>query len=539
MLKVCTLTLLIIGQHLKSETNVIKGGTLRTNLTTVPTTLNPFSATDAYSDEVHAYVFDTLLYKDPETQEFKLSLAKSYQVDKNGKYIDFTLRDNAIFSDGKPVTCADIQFTFNAIMDPKDRYKTAAKKSFFENFDRVDILKPYECRFVIKKAYYKNLDVAGGLGIIPKHIYENKFNDKNLNKTVVGSGPYILSEFDRSKQIVLKKNPKWWGNNLKEFSDIYNFDKIQMRFVAEENVSFTAFEKGEFDIIDGGSGFTIEAFMKKTNGPKWGKSVFKEQVENSAPKGYGFIAFNLKNPKFTKKTRLALTHLYNREMVTKKFFYGMSVPAIGPVHFKSDYADPNVKALEFDPKKSAALLKEDGWKLESGDQLLSKTIDGKKELMTFTILLPSQDFIKYLTSYQEDAKKIGVGIEIKTIDWNAFIKLIDERKFETAGLGWGASSTDWEPKQIWHSESIANQGSNFISYNNSEVDQLIDEARMEMNRDKRIKTLRKVFRLIAEDAPYIFLFNSKYTLYAYSDKVKRPKPTMKYTLGVNYWSTLK
>ena len=133
--------------------------------------------------------------------------------------------------------------------------------------------------------------------------------------------------------------------------------------------------------------------------------------------------------------------------------------------------------------------------------ILDKVIDGKKTKLSITILEPNKEFVKYLTMYKEDAKKAGVEINVKLIEWNAFLKLLDERKFQAVRLGWGAGSVDWDPKQIWHSESQKG-GSNFIGYKNPEVDKLIDEARTILDFEKRQKVLRKVFKLIADDVPY-------------------------------------
>ena len=99
---------------------------------------------------------------------------------------------------------------------------------------------------------------------------------------------------------------------------------------------------------------------------------------------------------------------------------------------------------------------------------------------------------------------------------------------------------DIDPKQIWHSDSARKGGSNFISYSNPEVDRLIDKGRMEVNRQKRIQIFKKVYRLIAEDAPYLFLFNSPFTFYAYyPKKLNIKKETYNYFLGQKYWQLVK
>ena len=168
--------------------------------------------------------------------------------------------------------------------------------------------------------------------------------------------------------------------------------------------------------------------------------------------------------------------------------------------------------------------------------MLDKVIGGVKRKLRLTILEPRKDYRKYLTVFQQDAKRVGVDIQIKLIEWNTFIKLLDERKFDAVRLGWsGGGMVDIDPKQIWHSTSYKNKGSNFIGYSNKKVDQLIDEARMTLDRKQRIALLKKVFRLVADDVPYAFLFNSKYGMYAHSKRLKRKKDTYKFSIGSSYW----
>lgn len=126
-------------------------------------------------------------------------------------------------------------------------------------------------------------------------------------------------------------------------------------------------------------------------------------------------------------------------------------------------------------------------------------------------------------------------MNIKLLDWASFVKALDERKFEAVTLAWTGGSVDNDPKQIWHSKSAQKGGSNFNGYSNPEVDRLIDQGRAEVNKKKRIKIYKKIYRLIAADAPYAFMFVPKYTLYAYRNRVKQEKPTYKYGLGSSLW----
>jgi ABC-type transport system substrate-binding protein len=333
---------------------------------------------------------------------------------------------------------------------------------------------------------------------------------------------------------VLEKNKQWWGNTT--YPKQHNFARIRMRFIKEGNIAIQRLEKGDLDF----NSLTAEEYVKKTGGKKWGKSVKKVKYENSAPKGYGFIGWNLKNELFkSKEVRMALYHLVDRKKMIEKYDYGLRLPATGPWYQQSIYADPKVKPVAFDPKKALELLRKNGWKDTDGDQVLDKVIAGVKTPFRFTILEPNKEFTKYLVTFQQDAKKSGIDVQIKVVEWNTFITLLNERKFEAVRLGWSGGSVDYDPKQIWHSDSAKNKGSNFVSYENKKVDKLIDQARDTLEREKRIPILREAFKLIAEDVPYAFLFNSKFGFYGYSDRLERPGDTFKFGVGMEYWKISK
>jgi peptide/nickel transport system substrate-binding protein/microcin C transport system substrate-binding protein len=290
-------------------------------------------------------------------------------------------------------------------------------------------------------------------------------------------------------------------------------------------------KKNEIDFMS----LTPEYYVQKAQGAPWGKTAFKYQVENKAPKGYGFIGWNFRQPLFQdKNVRLALYHLLNREEMNKKFRFGLSNLATGPIYMQSEYASPAVKPVLFDPQKASELLSKSGWKDTDKDGLLDKVLNGKKTPFKFSLIYANKDVEKYWTLYKEDLKKAGIELELKYLEWNSFLKLLDEGNFDAAALGW-SGSFDWDPKQIWHSSNAVPGGSNFIAYKNPEVDKLIDQARLEPDKTKRVTMLRKVYELIAADVPYAFMFNEKYVFYANSAKVEKPVDTFQFDLGLDYW----
>lgn len=513
----------------KPNENAPQGGSFVRNLRGEPPTIHPITGTDLYSRNVHEYTMDSLLVRDPETYAWKPRTAEKWEISKDNKVFTFFLRKNAVFHDGKPLTAEDVKFSFDAIFEPK--YNAAHMRPYYEGIAKVEIVDPYTVKFYTKDNYFLNFDSAAGITILPKHIYSDVNKSKKMNKELVGSGPYTIERFDKGQKLILKKFDKWYGNSAPEYKGMYNFKNITLRFVKDENVYLEMLKKGDTDYEN----LTSEQFMKKTDGGPWGKTVLKNKVENATGKGYRYVGWNMNNDLFKDRdTRVALAHLMNREEMNKKFRYDLSYLATGPTDIYSDYASPKVKSITFDPKKAQELLAKAGWKDTDKDGVLDRVINGKKTDFRFSLIHANKDSEKYMTFYREDLKKAGIDMEVKYLEWNSFLKMLDDGKFEAVSLAW-TSGVEWDPKQIWHSASAVVGGSNFIHYKNPTVDKLIDQARQEMNREKRIPLLRKVYEEIAADAPYVFMFNEKFEFYALSSKVEKPADTFKYDIGLDYW----
>lgn len=507
-----------------------KGGNFVRSIGGEPPTVHPIMSTDVFASRVHDLTLDSLLERKATDWEWAPRLAEKWEVSKDGKVFTFTLRKNATWHDGKPVTAEDVKFSFEAVFEPK--YQAAHLIPFLQSIEKMEVIDTHTIKAYAKEKYYKNFDVVATMSIIPKHVYSDVEKSRKMTRTLVGSGPYMLSKFDRGQKIILKRNPNWAPAQDAYFKGAYNFETIDFRFYKDENIEIERAKKGELDMIE----LRAESYVKKTSGGPWDKTLLKKKIENDAPKSYNFIGWNFRRDLFQdKNVRVALAHLMNREEINKKFMYGFSELATGPTFNRSEFASPNVKPLLFDTKKAQELLAASGWTDSDKDGTLDKEVKGQKVPFKFTMIYPNKDTEKYWTLYQQDLKKAGINMELKFLEWNSFLKLIDEGNFDAATLAWGASDIDWDPKQIWHSSSAVVGGSNFINYKSAEVDKLIDEARLTLDKKKRVQLLQKVYEIVANDAPYVFLFNSKYGFYAHAKSIGMPGDTLRYNTGLSFW----
>lgn len=525
-------------------------GTFYRNMPAEPENFNPMSATDNYSRWAYEYVVEGLLTQNPESLEYEPELAERYEVSKDFLTYTFYLNKNAKFSDGQPVTADDVKFSIEYVRDPA--YMASHRMPYYDDVDTVTVVDPQTVRIKMKRKYFKNLEVIGTKGftpIVPKHVY-NDPKKKFPVAPIFGSGPYKVETYNRGKNITLVRDANWWaaglGRNRKAQA---KFERINFRFIKEENLEIEMVKKGDLDYM---FGMQAETYEKKAVGEPFGTKIKKIQAENRIPKSYGFVAWNQVDANTCAKkdgkreckahalfsdrdTRMALSHLLNRKLLLEKFGFGKSVEGRGPVYFKSPFMPADVKPIEFAPDKAKQLLTKAGWSDKDKNGVLERTVDGKSVDFTFDLILPTREVEKYFTLYKEDLKKAGIDMNIRQVEWNAFSKLLDEQKFDAIALAWGGGSPEDDLKQIWHSESAREGGSNFISYKNTDVDKLIDQAREEMNKDKRAKLWQKAVRLIASDAPYTYLFNPKYNLFLVNSRIGWDKPTYTYDFSHHYW----
>ena len=130
-----------------------QGGTYLLSMNAEPTTLNPITAIDAYSGQIHGYILEGLMSRNVDTYEWEPSLATSVTASKDGTQFTIKLRKGVKFSDGKPVTVEDVKFSFDVIFD--DTYNSLALRSYYSGLKDAKIIDPETVVFTAKEKYFK------------------------------------------------------------------------------------------------------------------------------------------------------------------------------------------------------------------------------------------------------------------------------------------------------------------------------------------------------------------------------------------------
>ena len=163
-----------------------------------------------------------------------------------------------------------------------------------------------------------------------------------------------------------------------------------------------------------------------------------------------------------------------------------------------------MQKYDYDPRKAKALLAEAGWKDTNNDGMLDK--DGRPFAFTLMTNQGNEERAKTAEIIQQDLRQIGIKVEIRILEWQAFLhQFIDKKKFEAIILGWSLGR-DPDSYDIWHSSKTKEGEFNFVSYNNPEVDRLLLEGRKTCDQNQRKKIYNRIHALIAEDQPYTFLY---------------------------------
>jgi peptide/nickel transport system substrate-binding protein len=459
-----------------------------------PRTLNQISVdSETYSRWiVSGNIQETLLEYDLDTMKLKPLLAEWYRVSDDGLEITFRLKDNIRFSNGKPITTEDIQFTYNTIMDPG--IDAPDLRNYYFNIKEFVVIDDHTCKFVCKEPYWKALEMVSGMNIIPKSQYQYKtpqeFNQRRSEP--VGSGPYVFEKWDVGREIVLRRNENYWGKKPR-------LEKVIFRFITNDVATLQALRSHDVDMIIP----TPDQYFDVASQPDFQKEFYALKYWSPGTP-YFWIGWNEKTPFFNdKRVRLAMTYIIDRQAIVRDLLKGNAEIVTGPFYLYGPQNDPDIKPWPYDPEQAKKLLAEAGWRDTDGDGVLDK--DGVKFHFRYTYPVGRALYEQIAKLLKDGASKVGIEVEPEPAEWSIFTNRINDRQFEAATMGWGGAIND-DPYQIWHSSQIEGRGNNFISFRNAEADRIIEEARRTLDEKKRNLLYFQFDRIIHEEQPYTFLF---------------------------------
>ncbi len=497
MRKLCLLVILLISSLVMAhggynpdagQARPAYGGTLVVGSIGEPSILVPMLAGDSASHDVAGLIFNGLVKYDTDLTLVG-DLAESWDISDDGRVITFHLRKGVRWTDGVEFTADDVMFGYKTIISEKT--PTPYKGDFLE-VKKAEVVDKYTFRVTYDKPFAPALSSWGNLPILPRHLLEGKDITKtDFGRHPVGMGPFVLVKWEPGQSLTLKANPDYFEG--RPYLDYYVY-----RIIPDQSTMFMELRAGGVDMM----GLTPIQYTRQTNTEYFRKNFNKFRYPVFA---YTYLGFNLRHPFFKdKRVRKAISYAIDKKEIIDVVLFGLGSVATGPYVPNTWPYNPNVERYDYNPGLARKLLKEAGWVDRDGDGVLEK--DGIP--FEFTILTNMGNSLreKTATIVQWRLKQVGIKVNIRLVEWSAFInEFIDKRRFEAVILGWSIG-LDPDQYDIWHSSKTGEKEFNFISYKNPEVDRLLEQGRRIFDQQKRKKIYYRFQEILAEDAPYVFLY---------------------------------
>lgn len=372
-------------------------------------------------------------------------LATDMQASEDGMTWTVTIRDDVKFTDGEPLTASDVAFTYNTV-------KETSSVNDFTMLKEAVAVDDMTVEFHMAQAYSSWPYTMAIVGIVPEHAYGPDYGENPI-----GSGRYMLKQWDKGQQIIFEANPDYYGDEIK-------MKRVTVVFM-EEDAAFAAAKAGQVDLA-----YTAAAYSDQTiNGYEL---LSFETVDN---RGFNLPAVtagtdengNAVGNNFTSDVRVrrAVNIGLDRQEMLNNVLNGYGTPAYSVCDKMPWYN--SVAEVEYNPEEAKAILDEAGW-IEGDDGIREK--DGVKA--SFNLLYPASDSLRQALAAdtQNQLKELGIEVTIEGVGWDT---AYDRAQAEPLMWGWGAHSP-MELYNIYH--TLENGSAEYSPYSNETVDKYMDEA---------------------------------------------------------------
>lgn len=477
------------------------GGTLIDAVIGEPSGLIPMIAGEAAAAAVASNIFNSLLKYD-KNLELQGELAQSWSVSADQKTITFKLKPGLKWADGKPLTSADVLFTWKLVTDDNTRTPYGADYKLVIRAETPDAA---TFRVSYANPYAPALDSWAGLQILPEHLLKGQdINTTSFRFKPVGSNYYKLEEWKPGERISLVRNP----NSTQGPPRI---DRLVSRFIPDPAAQFLELLADNIDSM------TLNPIQYSRIVPSREDLQKKLALYKELGNNYTYLGFNLKHKPFDDvRVRQAINYAIDKQELIDGVLLGLGEPVSSPYKPGTRWTNPDLSPYPYDPSKAIALMQAAGYTGRDKEGYLLR--DGKR--LSFDILT-NQNKQREMSAVlvQGRLKEIGIEANVRVMEWASFIgRFIKTGDFDVVLLGWGLS-LDPDQYSIWHSSQQAPGQFNFIGYNNPRVDKLLEQGRLELNPDKRMKIYHEFASILLADSPIVYLY-AGYGLPAIHKRVK-------------------
>ena len=511
-----------------------KGGRLVQGVLGTFDSLNPFIVKGLPAQSLRGYVIESLMargYDEP----FSLYglLARTIETDDARSYVTFSLDPAAHFSDGTPVTAADVIFSWQILRDhARPNYRT-----YYSKVARAEALDDRTVRFDLSGADDRELPLILGLmPVLPEHAIDaGAFENTTLAKPV-GSGPYTVVGIDPGKSVTLKRNPNYWGRDLPINRGLWNFDELRFDYYRDANAYFEAFKSGLYDV------------RSESDPSRWQTAydipavrdgrIVKEAFATGLPKVSSNFVFNTRRAIFSDlRVRQAITLLFDAEWINHNFFFDLyrrSASYFDGSELSAYHrpADERERALlaPFPDAVQAAVL--DGtWSppVSDGSGRDRKTLREALRLLgaagyelkgttlrerasgrpfRFELMVTNRDDERLALAFANSLARAGIEAQVRLVDAVQFDQRRQSFEFDMMPYRWEQSlSPGNEQSFYWGSAAADAQGSrNYMGVRSPAIDAMIGAMLSARERTDFVAAVRALDRLLISGCYVVPLF---------------------------------
>jgi len=538
-----------------------KGGSVRYSAIGTYDTLNPYVVKGVPAAGI-GLTFSSLMSpsQDEPGSEYGL-VAESVELADDKLSVLYTLRQEARFHDGSPMTAEDVVWTFETLRDKGH----PMYRSYYGDVTKVEKEGERGVRFRFKSAENRELpQIVGQMPVLSKKYWAGKDFSKTTLETPLGSGPYKVESIDPGRSITYRRVADYWGANLPVNKGRFNVDSIRYDYYRDGTIALEAFKAGQYDVRQENSS---KSWATGYDSPALRDGLIKkESIKNELPSGMQGFGFNLRRPLFQDpRVRQALGYGFDFEWSNKNLFYGLykrtrsyfdnselaatGVPQGDELKILEPYrgkVPDEVLAKEYNPPKydgsgnirdglreAIKLLKEAGWSFKNEKLINDKT----GQPFEFEILLSDPMMERIVLPFAKNLERMGVTAKVRTIDTAQYEKRMETFDYDMTVVVFGQSlSPGNEQREFWGSASAEEPGSrNQLGIKSPVIDDLVEKLIQAPDRASLVAHTHALDRVLQYGYYVIPNFHSGQYFVAYWDKFRRPQVSPKYGLGLDSW----